>query len=463
VNHSFDILQKVRRTISLHHMLEPGDKVVVAVSGGADSVCLLDILERLSPELRLQLIVAHLDHGLRPQEDEIETRFVEQLAAQKGAAFETEKAMLLKNLPGVSLEETAREVRYAFLERVKNKHQAQKIALGHQLNDQAETVLMRLLRGSGAKGLSGIPPRRGALIRPLLELETEEIRAYLRERGREFMTDSSNLAPHYLRNKIRLDLLPRLLEYQPRLVKRLGHLSALFQAENSYLEEQAENWIQGHAALTGDQPVTLILAPFLTAPAILQKYIVRLLITRVKKDLRRIHLGHIEAIIRLAQGRTQGTRLHLPNGLLVKRSYEKLLFLNRPEPEPALFSFWIPGPGRFEFKQIDRVFTLSEHDTADQKPDESAQTAWLDADKITYPLLIRNFRPGDRFMPLGMSSEKKLKDFFIDQKIPRELRHTIPIILCGRDIIWIGACRIDDRYKVTEQTRRVLRIDVSGL
>ena len=463
MNHSFDILQKVRRTISLHHLLEPGDKVIVAVSGGADSVCLLDMLERLSPELRLQLIVAHLDHGLRPQEDEIETRFVEQLAAQKGAVFETEKAMLLNDPAGASPEEKAREVRYAFLERVKEKHQAQKIALGHQLNDQAETVLMRLLRGSGAKGLSGIPPRRGAIIRPLLELEAEEIRAYLRDQGREFMMDSSNLAPHYLRNKIRLDLMPRLLEYQPRLVQRLGHLSQLFQVENAYLEEQAENWLQSHAVLEGEQPMTLTLAPFLAAPAILQKYMVRLLIKRVKNDLRRIHLGHIEAVIRLAQEQTRGSRLALPNGILVKKQYRKLIFLNNPDPEPAPFSFLIPGPGRFEFKPIKRIFTVTEHAAGDQNPADSIHTACLDAAKITFPLLVRNFRPGDRFVPLGMSSAKKLKDFFIDQKIPRELRRAIPIILSGRDIIWISAFRLDERFKVTAQTRRVLQINVSGL
>lgn len=461
--HFFDIISKVRRTIAAYQMFDPGDKVIVAVSGGADSVCLLDILERLNAELHLQLVVAHLDHGLRPHEDETETRFVRDLAARKGMAFETAKALLLEKPEQASLEERARAARYAFLEEVQAKHKARKIAMGHTLNDQAETVLMRLLRGSGAKGLAGIPPRRGSIVRPLIEVEEPEIRAYLEQQGQEFMTDSSNLETLYLRNKIRLNLLPQLLEYQPRLVRRLGKLAELLQEENAFLEEQAADWIRARISSAADQSAILPLSPFLAAPAILQKHMVRLMIMRVQKNLRRIDLGHIEAIIRLAQGRTRGTRLHLPNGLLVKRSYEKLHFLNRPEPEPALFSFWIPGPGRFEFKQIDRVFNLSEHDTADQKPDETTQTAWLDADKITYPLLIRNFRPGDRFMPLGMSSEKKLKNFFIDLKIPRELRRTTPIILSGRDIIWIGACRIDDRFKITPQTRRVLRIDVSGL
>jgi tRNA(Ile)-lysidine synthase len=190
---------------------------------------------------------------------------------------------------------------------------------------------------------------------------------------------------------------------------------------------------------------------------------VRLLIKRVKNDLRRIHLGHIEAVIRLAQEQTRGNRLALPNGILVKKQYRKLIFLNNPDPEPAPFSFLIPGPGQFEFKPIKRIFTITEHTAGDQNPTDSIHTACLDAAKITFPLLVRNFRPGDRFVPLGMRSTKKLKEFFINQKIPRELRRAIPIILSGRVVVWISDYRIDDRYKVTPQTQKILRIEMAEM
>jgi tRNA(Ile)-lysidine synthase len=149
--------------------------------------------------------------------------------------------------------------------------------------------------------------------------------------------------------------------------------------------------------------------------------------------------------------------------LLVKRSYEKLIFLKQPQPEPTAFSFYIPGPGRFEFKQINCAFNVTEHTAAEQTPAESPRIACLDADKIVYPLEVRNFRPGDRFVPLGMQSEKKLKNFFIDLKIPREQRRAIPILLSNQTIVWISSYRIDDRFKITPQTRRILRIEMEEM
>jgi tRNA(Ile)-lysidine synthase len=201
-----DTIKKVKRTISRHQMLTPGDLCIVAVSGGADSVCLLDILYGLKEDLGIKLVVAHFNHGLREGEDEEETQFVQDLAFFMDLPFETEKASFLVDEAPGSVEEKARDARYAFMENVRKSLSGQKIALGHHLNDQAETILMRFLRGSGPSGLAGIPPfREKTIVRPLIEIKQDEIESYLKARDLTWIIDSSNLQTDYLRNKIRLD------------------------------------------------------------------------------------------------------------------------------------------------------------------------------------------------------------------------------------------------------------------
>jgi len=240
-------MHKVRKTIDAHEMLKVGDKVVVAVSGGPDSVCLLDVLEKLAPEYKIRLIVAHFDHTLRPHEDEEETEFVRQLARQYGIEFHTAKASETIHSSKGSLEERARKQRYAFLEQVRAKTNANKIALGHQLNDQAETVILRLLRGSGMQGLAGIlPVRDRVFIRPLLSVSRQEIIRYLAHRGLKWVDDSSNLSTDPLRNRIRLELIPLLQSYQPRIVEILARTADTLQLDNSFLEDCAAGWLEKH-------------------------------------------------------------------------------------------------------------------------------------------------------------------------------------------------------------------------
>jgi len=218
----------VRSTLKDRGMVREGDRVVAAVSGGADSVCLLDVLARLSMELGLDVAVAHFDHGLRKDQDQSETLFVKDLAEGLELPFYTEKASPPLQGRAGSLEERARDARYAFLERVRQAHRARRVAVGHNMDDQAETVLMRLLRGSGPSGLSGIPlVREPGIIRPLISVRRRDIEAYLKARGLPWRVDPTNLKTRHLRNRIRLELLPLLLDFQPRLVERLGGLADL--------------------------------------------------------------------------------------------------------------------------------------------------------------------------------------------------------------------------------------------
>ncbi len=457
-----DTITKVQETISRYGMLDPGDLCIVGVSGGPDSVCLLHVLHELSEALEIRLVVAHLDHGLREKEDEAETRFVRRLASSMALAFETEKASLLGEGITSSIEERARNARYAFFGRLKDKLGAQKIAVGHNLNDQAETVLMRLLRGSGPPGLTGIPPiRENTIIRPLIEVKREEIESFLKARDLSYVMDSSNLETDYLRNRIRLELLPQLLEYQPRLVEHLGQLSRIMGNENNYLEAQAEEWVarEGEQNSAGD---ILIPAPrFVELPEPIRNRVTRHLLRKMCDDLRSIDLGHIESVYELAKGMKPQASLNLPNGLSVKRIYDKLAFIAGDTDKAVAFLYHLDGVGTYYLEEINRSITLEEIDRdEDFNPQSLEWTAFLDADKLQYPLILRNFRPGDRFIPLGMAGHKKIKDFFIDLKIPSEMRVLTPILVNQDTPVWVCGHRLDDRFKVTSETRRILKVAI---
>jgi len=453
------ILEKVRRTIRAHGMLDHGDRVIAAVSGGPDSVCLVHILHRLSDEFGISLVVAHFNHGLRPGEDERETALVRAIAQSLHLAFETEASPTLREVRTSSIEELARDARYAFLEGVREKHGARKIAVGHHLNDQAETFLMRLLRGSGASGLAGIPPiRQGKIIRPLIDLTRTEIEDYLDENRLPFAIDSSNLRHGHLRNRIRLDLLPALLQYQPRLVQRLGETAATLREESEYLDAVAREWIEREGGRTPEGDLFISRTAFLQLPAAISRRVTRLLLLEVKGNIRRIGHTHIRAVHELAVSDKAQTSLSLPNRLTVRRAYDRLTFTLRKDERPGAFSYPLRGPGTLLIAEIGQWLTLEVMERDEgvvQAP--SPTTAYLDADLIPFPLEIRNFRPGDRFIPLGMKGHKKIKDFFIDQKVPLRVRRSTPILCFEDQPVWLCGFRIDDRFKVTSSTTRTLR------
>ena len=454
------IVKKVENTITGYRMLERGDCVIVAVSGGADSVCLLDILSTLRETLGIELVVAHFDHGLRPDEDEYETDFVNSLAASFDCNFVTKKAGPSLNPEGASLEETARDIRYRFFNEVKAQFSAQKIATGHNLNDQAETVLMRLLRGSGPSGLSGIPPVRDThIIRPLIEVTRREIESYLSGRGLSHITDSSNSETKHLRNEIRLNLLPQLEKYQPRIVEILGRTAGITREENTWLEGKAERWIKKWAETGSDNENALPLSRFKGLPEPLKNHVLRQALKTTAGSLRRVSLLHIQAIKQIASGSRPQAEVTLPSAFVAKREYGRLIFLKSKPEKPEPFCYIIDAPGAFDLETSGSTMKLEEVERkALPKLTTDPWTACLDADLITYPLMLRNFRAGDRFVPLGMTGRKKLKNFFIDMKIPSHIRERIPILTRENEPIWVCGLRIDDRYKVTSKTKTVLRV-----
>ena len=454
------ILKKVKATISRYEMFQPGDLVVVAVSGGPDSVCLLHILHTLRKELGINLLVAHYDHGLRPGEDASETRLVTSLAESMGVLFETEKAKSLLRRRTPSLEEAARNARYRFLEKVRREHDAQKIALAHQLNDQAETVLMRLLRGSGPSGLGGIPPCRDqVIIRPLIEISRKEVEAYIKARKLSYVVDSSNLQASFLRNRIRLELVPLLEQYQPRLAERLAETAEILRMEDEYLEQIVTAWVDGESDISPDGKLSISLQAFLDLPLPLKRRAVRQLIERVKKNLLRIGSEHVHSVLNMAEAEKPQAALDLPGKVCVQRTYERLIFKSSSPPKDVAFDYVIRKPGVFPLKEIGRILSLEEiRVIGPQRPKSARWTAHVDAEKIRFPLCIRNFRPGDRFVPLGMKGHKKIKDFFVDRKVPTTERHATPIVFSENTPVWICGYRMDDRFKVTPETKKVLKM-----
>ncbi len=465
--------EKVRRTIVRYRMLERGDRLVVAVSGGPDSVALLSILACLSQELNFSLHVAHLNHMFRAKEAEKDALYVKELAKKFSLPITVRK----RNVPAfvrrkrLSPEEGARQVRYKFLENVAEKAGANKIALGQTADDQAETVLMWMLRGSGLKGLAGIPAVRPLenclIIRPLMEVSRSEIEDYLREEGLRGRVDASNLKPVYLRNKIRLKLLPLLArDYNPNIKSVLSGMSQILEADEEYLTEMQERVFEKVARLKGDNRVGINLASLRKLHPSMQRRILRRSIEVVKGNLQGITLSHLREVLNMInQGRT-GSEVHLPKEIVVKRSYQKVFISQGKKPRARVkYSYQLPIPGEAEIEELNltlRSSLLKRRSTAGLRKSFSSKRAYFDFNEIEPPLMIRNRRRGDRFQPLGMRGRKSLKEFFIDEKIPREERERTPLLVQrnGRDILWVVGWRQAERAKVSQGTKRVLKVEI---
>ena len=453
--------KKVLSTILKYQMINEGDRVIVAVSGGADSVCLSKILYALREHLNIVLLVAHFNHGLRPKEDEKETEFVANLAKKLNLTFICDVSKSIKKVHGSSLEEKAREMRYQFFQKAINENHAQRLALGHTMNDQAETVLMHFLRGTGITGLSGIPPiRQNCFIRPLINITRDEIHSYLKENDESFIMDSSNLETRYLRNKMRLELLPLLLEYQPKLIKHLGELAYLCGQETQFIDEQAVKLLDIITINSSKHSLDLLLAPFTALVSPLQYRVIRQAIKRIKGNLRKIEKGHIEIIIDCAKREKPQIKVNLPDNIIVKKIYNKLRF-SLGDPKTQNFSYSIRNIGMLTIKEINKTVSLTKISKNDfMLSTDSPEEAYLDLDKLKWPLKIRNFRAGDKFIPFGMNEFKKVKDIFIDNKIPSEERKKTPILVSNGAIAWVHGIRIDERFKIKQTTKRILKCKV---
>lgn len=458
-------VEKVKKTINKYHMLESRDRVIVGVSGGPDSMALLYVLNQIKKRYNVALKVAHLNHGFRGEEAQREAQFVEGIAKKLWLPFELKSFNVpsYKKTSSLSSQEAARVIRYQFLEDVREQFKASKIALGHNANDQAETLMMWLLRGSGLRGLSGIPPvREGVIIRPLIETTREEIEAFIKEKGIPYVIDSSNQQDHYLRNRLRHELFPLLRKhYNPQLVKSLVKTASILRAEDEYLERIAKASLKKVIVSQEKESVIVDSKGLLALPLAIQLRCLRRALEKVKGDLRRISYTHLYDIINIFSQDEPHKVLKLPEGIRVERSYHHLIVKHQQSAPPPFHYYFNYIPDEVRIKEIGKEMkfeTLEGGDNLIQK--ENPHRAYLDRGKVIMPLTIRNARPGDRFQPLGMKGEKKIKDFLIDEKVPLAERKRVPILLFGDVLGWVGGMRINHRLRVTRGTRKILKIEI---
>jgi tRNA(Ile)-lysidine synthase len=452
----------VEMAVCRHRMLESGDTVLVGVSGGPDSVALLHCLVALSGKWALHLVVGHLNHRLRGEAADQEAAFVERLASRLGVPCEVGSRDVASYSAEhrLSIQEAARAVRYAFYEDVAAGHGARKIALGHQADDNAESILIYLLRGTGPRGLAGIPPvRDGRFIRPLIDLSRTQIVQFLEQRGFEYVRDDSNLDPKYLRTRIRHELLPLLKDnFNPKIVHALTRLASIVRQEEDFLNLQTRGVFQEVVLEQKMNRLTLSASGLARLHSALLQRLVRQAVLSVRGNLKRLGHSHVEAVVRLVRGPLPSGRLDLPNGVWVVRDRDEVAFSLESLESTPVFEYDITGPGTTLIQEIGTCVRLSVCDVNEVvvTAKHRGATAFFDLQAVSFPVVVRSLREGDRFRPLGMSGSQKLKAFFINHKIPRSARHRCPLLLSGGRIVWVGGYRIDDSAKITEKTRRVL-------
>jgi len=467
-----DLRSKVRETIFKYKMFSSGEKVLVAVSGGPDSVALLHLLHGLQEEVDLRLEVAHLQHGIRGEEGREDALFVAGIAARLALPFHLKEV----DLPGVkaqrgrgNLEAMGREERYGYFAALAKARDIQKIATGHTRADQMETLFMWLLRGSGRRGLGGMPPvRRIAegdptsagplLVRPLIEASREEVLDFLAHADLEYRTDKTNLDPAPLRNWIRLRLLPQVREkFGPELEGRLAHTAEICREEDEILERLAR---QDLARVIQGQHLTRDL--FLRLGKAMQRRVLRLWCAAKLGHVRGFGFSNVEEALEfIAHGPPQG-RLSIPGGWDLVKRYGKIHIEKQGrDRKPVCYTYELPRQGgelvvpEANIRIEGRILSASPGATPRGRGE-----ALFDLAALPETLTVRNFRRGDRFRPLGMRGHKKLKDLFIEKKVPLEVRSTLPLFLAGAEILWIPGYGRSDIAKIVPATREILRIRV---
>jgi tRNA(Ile)-lysidine synthase len=491
-------LKEARRTVEKHRMLNDGDRVLVAVSGGPDSVALLHLLVSMKEKRNLSLSVAHLNHMLRGKSANEDARYVERLSEKLGLPFFSARKNVRSFMKKTRLspEEAARKLRYEFLWKVARIQKAGKVALGHTADDQAETVLLALIRGAGLAGLAGIPPVRplgksGILVvRPLIDTFRAEIERYLKAKGITPRLDASNLETVYLRNRVRLELLPLIgANYNPGIKSALVRLAAILREDNQYLLEESGKLAPELLDVDSERRKIRIDLPTLKSmPPALQQRLIREAINVVSENRRPLSLTHWECVRELAKSGRTGSYLTLPELVVVKKEYGNLLIMKECLSRGGVlrrldYELEVPGSNYIpdiglsvdvSFLECGEIPTPLGNGGKENSLKAGkggllgTRRAFFDRDRIRLPLHVRFRTAGDSFQPLGMRGNKKLKDFFIDRKVPAGERDEVPLLLSKSGIIWVmdpggrGWGMMADEVKVTKRTVRILKVEIEA-
>lgn len=467
------LVEKARLAAEKFHMFVPGDRVVVGVSGGPDSVALLHWLSDFARENMLQVHIAHLNHMLRGEESAEDAMWVRHLASSMGlpSTIEGVDVQTLRKRLRLSLEDAARQARYSFFARVVQKVGGKCVAVAHTADDQVETVVLHWLRGSGLAGLRGMlpvmtyrvkldvgSPTTGLrVVRPLLDVWRQEVEAYLTANNLVARIDRSNEQPVYLRNKIRLQLIPYLRSYNPRLKESVLRSARVLSSDYDFIQANvSQAW--DRLVQVEERSIVFDLQVWSELPEAIQRHLLREAMSRLVGDVIGLAAIHVDsALSAIKHGRT-GVRIAWPRGLVVRKSYSTFSVGYQEErPESGLTEtgqrLHIPGRTTLHGTGWEVEATIESHPCRGIKQPLQAE---LDFAKVGTDLFVRRRLPGDRFRPLGMRGQKSLQDFFVDAKVPEEERDDVPIVVSPDQLIWVVGYRIDDRVKVTPSTTQIL-------
>ena len=458
-----DLLPSVTEYISNHRMLLPGQRVVVAVSGGPDSVALLDLLCRLSGQCGLSLHVAHLNHQLRSDESDTDAEFVASMSRRLGLPYHGGSADVraLLRSERTSLEGAARLARQRFLSRVMREADAQRVALGHNQSDQAETLLLRLIRGAGRTGLCAIRPvRDDGWIRPLLNTPRSAIVDYLRLRGIPYRQDLTNRDTRFTRNRVRWDLVPHLeRHYAPRIEQILARTCEVFQQEEDLLEGQTDDALLRAASYRSNTKIVLDGKTLFGYHIALQRRVFRKALQHLSASREGPDYRILQAALAHVSSRSGAAQISAL--VSVHRSGDSVVF-SRPAP---VFQGPLRVPGCTQVAALGGRFEACVRpavETAKEIRHLGPLRAFIDAARTTGRLEVRNRRVGDRFRPLGLHGTQKISDLLIDSKVPAPLRDEVPLVVSGGEILWVVGLRTGQSAAVSDSTISVVDLTYSG-
>lgn len=456
------LLRTVRATIEKYGMLKAGDTVVVALSGGPDSIALLHVLNSLKSIYGTKLHAAHLEHGLRGDESVEDMRFVEGLCRAVSVPLTTrrEKVLEAAERGGLSVEAAARKIRYKFLEQVLEETGANKIATGHNADDQAETVLLNIIRGAAMSGLRGIRPAMEAgIVRPLIDATRQDIVAYLDEKHLDYRTDSSNSDDRYERNRVRQNLIPLIREqFNPRIVESLARTASVFSMIDEYFRVEVAEAMKT-CCQTKDGRTIVDLRLFQDLPRAIKLFTFYSILRSLEGDEQVVSFDSLNAVLNLAVRSKSGSRIDIGSGIVVLKEFDKLL-IGRDVAMVDRYEVKLTVPGSKRVEPPGYTFTV---EILNERPGtgeiyRSGRTAYFDFAALGLPLMARSWREGDKFVPFGLSGRKKVHDVFVDEKVPVSKRTKIPIICDSEGIIWVAGVRRAERARITDATQTIMKL-----
>jgi tRNA(Ile)-lysidine synthase len=459
-----DLLSRVLSTVRMHRMVSQGGRVLVALSGGADSIAMLHLLRELEPTGVLTIAgVAHFNHRLRGAAADADERFCRDVAASLDLPIEVDSTDVraLASAEGRSLEGAARTARYAFLEAAADRLEAEAIAVGHSVDDQAETFLLRLLRGAGPRGLAGIRPRTGRVVRPLIEISRQELRDYVQERQLAFREDESNADLSIARNAVRHRLLPVLQAFSPSVADVLAREADIAREDEDFLSQTAID-LASSIVLDSKHGIEVEIESVRALHPALASRVVREALDRAAPG-QFFGRDHIRSTLALMDGSANGAgaALSLP-GLSVRREGGRLVFGgSRLEPFSNSFQFPLSIPGEVALPG----WTVSAQAESEKDERSFSAAAVSVAAVMKLPMVVRSRKPGDRFRPLGMGGQgRKLQDFLVDRKVSRNERDTLPLVVDSDDrIVWVVGLSVAEDFRVTDTSQGVILLKAKRL